>query len=129
MRLRYVISIGLILLSSCSRAPDKLSIATSVPTTIAEKGPVLRTDQIFSLVDAYVASVIQSQPNLMASTNIENLNSCTRRSATDLGNSILQSFTIHTTVTNSYQDELAHNAVMQSIQQNLERFIAQCSTK
>ena len=129
MRIRYVVPIGLVLLSSCGWASEKSSTTTSAPTTVAQKGPLLRVDQIFSLVDAYVANAIQSRPELMASTNAENLKSCTRRSATDLGNSILQSFTTQTTVVNTHQNELAHAAVMQSIQQNLERFIAQCSTK
>ncbi|CAB4607121.1 unannotated protein [freshwater metagenome] len=129
MKLRYVFSIGLVLLSACGQGSDKSSVTTSAPTTIADNGPVLPTEQIFSLVDAYVASAIQSRPKIMTSTNAEDLKSCARRSATDLGNSVLQSFTSQSPAVNTHQNELAHTAVMQSIQQNLERFIAQCSTK
>ena len=124
-----MIPIGLILLASCSHASDDASVTVQAPTTIAEEAVALPSDQIYALVDSYVASALQSRPEILVSTNMDDLKTCTRRAATELGNSVLQSFTTLSTVVNTNQSSLARTAVMQSIQQNLEPFIAKCSTK
>lgn len=111
--------LGAILLSSCGSSDDSLQ-KNQESTTTAQIQIILPADQISALVYSYVASAIQSRPNLLKATSSSKLMECVTGEATTLGNSLLPTFTVQ---------EPANTAIMQQVQQDLERFIAQCSTR
>ena len=110
----------MLLVTSCTAEIDT-SETQQMSTSTTQVMLRLPTEQIYAFINSYIASrALEPQPNNLQAPSIDEITGCVQNAATSFGETLFQTFKVQA---------IAETAVMQAIQQNIEQFIAQCSTK